>query len=198
MKPLSYINELEAAVSYSSVFSLPCLVWCSVWNLLVEPLWDKGSIPWLQSAPRLIFLTPSRSCSYADLLAIHSWKCRFDKDLAFYTWYRRKNPAPFFHVPVFISSCLFFGPNPSPFIVVGQSEPGSALKHWQVHGFKHAPPAWWNCLPHKSDNQSLKPTPKQAPNSLNGDIFKYRDSCLKDRTPPILKEAIQIERVPPS
>lgn len=144
-----------------------------VWSLLVS-LKSAGwshhgttagaglcSIPWLLTAPRLIFLTPSLSCSYADLLATHNWKCRFDTGLVFHTCCRRKNPAPFFHVPVFISSFPFFGPNPLCSIAVGQSEPGSALKHWQAHGFKHAPPAWcssshrnlitshWNQLPKK-------------------------------------------------
>lgn len=147
------------------------------------------SIPWLLSAPRLIFLMPSWSCSYADLLAIHNWKCGFDTDLVFRTWCRRKNPVPFFHVTVFISSFPFFGPNPSHFIVVGQSESGSALKNWQA-----SPPAWWNSLPLKSDNQSLKPTPKQAPNYSNADILKYRPQ--RQNTSNTLRNYTNRERGP--
>lgn len=136
-------------------------VWCSVWILLVGVTVGQSSIPWLLCAPRLIFPTPSCSCSYAHLLAIHSWKCRFATDLVFHTCCRRKSPALFFHVPVFISSCLCFDPSPSHFIVVGQSKPGSALKHWQVHEFKQAPPAWWNSHTHKSDNHHWNQLPNR-------------------------------------
>lgn len=56
---------------FSSVFSLPCLESDAQREICwLELQWDKGSIPWLLCAPRLIFLTPSCSCSYADLLAI--------------------------------------------------------------------------------------------------------------------------------
>lgn len=76
MKPLSYINEVESAVTHSSVLGLPCLESvapsCSVQNQLIvrqsqllEPAWDRargraGHSSQLSrnQAPRLIFLMP--------------------------------------------------------------------------------------------------------------------------------------------
>lgn len=168
MKPLSYINELESAASYSSVLGLSCLESAVQSEICwLEPPWDQG-----RGRAVLHSLTPQCSqahLSHAQLVLQlrrfvgydHNWKCRFDTDLVFHTCCRRKNPAPYFHVPVFISSFPFFGPNPLCSIAVGQSEPGSALKHWQLHGFKHTPSAWcssshtnlitshWNQLPKK-------------------------------------------------
>lgn len=67
-------------------------------------------------------------------------------------------PAQFLPVSVFISSVPYFVPTPDHrcFAVWVWS----ALKHWQIPGFKQAPPAWWSSFPPKSDNQSLKTAPK--------------------------------------
>lgn len=94
----------------------------------------------------------SFSCpGYTDLLTIHNWKCRFDGT------YDGSLPVQFFYVPVFISSFPLYL-SQTHFIAVVQSQSASAFKHWQVH----VPPAWWNSLPHKSDNQSLKTAPKRS------------------------------------
>lgn len=85
---------------------------CSVQNLLVvgqsqlsEPPWDKAQGRAIlhsmtpeclelscNQARGLIFLMPSLCCSYADLLTIHNWKCRFDRYLFFHICW--SSPCP--------------------------------------------------------------------------------------------------------
>ena len=135
MKPLSYINELESAVSHSSVSGLPCLESVapsySFQNLLIfgtkptvgatvgqSPRQGCAPFPTPQclelsrsEAPSLIFLMPG--LCWAMQICWLSITGNVDLiDICFCT-YAGAFPVQFFHVPVFISSFLFFVSNPS-------------------------------------------------------------------------------------